>query len=414
MEYIAQGAAPASVGNPLLNIGIFAVFVVVTLVVVFRASRTTSTASDYYAAGRSFTGTAERRGHLWRLPVRRVLPGHRRRDRRHRLRRLPVLDRLPGRLAGRPAAGRGTATEHRQVHDGRRAELPDASAPGPRGRRHVDAGGVVLLPARPDGRRRRADRAAAEDPQYEHARPGCGDRGRRHPDDHLRARGRDAGHHMGADHQGGPAADRRRADDALGARPLRLQPVGPAGPGGHREPGSRDRRCPAQAAGREAARPGPAVRGDRNRQDRLHLAVAGPGAGHGRPAAHPHALLHGAVGQGGSALRRVGHLADRHLLPVHARAGLRRRGAGARRRDDDRQRARPDELRRAAAGLPARRRDPAGLHLRGRVRHDPGRRGRPDDHGVGVVRPRRLRQRDQAVARRRRTPRCGWPGSRRS
>ncbi len=56
MEYIAQGAAPASVGNPLLNIGIFAVFVVVTLVVVFRASRTTSTASDYYAAGRSFTG----------------------------------------------------------------------------------------------------------------------------------------------------------------------------------------------------------------------------------------------------------------------------------------------------------------------------------------------------------------------
>jgi cation/acetate symporter len=56
MEYLAQGAAPASVGNPLLNIGIFAVFVVVTLVVVFRASHATSTASDYYAAGRSFTG----------------------------------------------------------------------------------------------------------------------------------------------------------------------------------------------------------------------------------------------------------------------------------------------------------------------------------------------------------------------
>src|SRR5919106_933977 len=56
MEHLAQGAAPASVGNPLLNIGIFAVFVVVTLVVVFRASHATSTASDYYAAGRSFTG----------------------------------------------------------------------------------------------------------------------------------------------------------------------------------------------------------------------------------------------------------------------------------------------------------------------------------------------------------------------
>jgi cation/acetate symporter len=56
MDNLAQGAAPASVGNPLLNIGIFAVFVVVTLVVVFRASRATSTAADYYAAGRSFTG----------------------------------------------------------------------------------------------------------------------------------------------------------------------------------------------------------------------------------------------------------------------------------------------------------------------------------------------------------------------
>jgi cation/acetate symporter len=56
MEYLAQGTAPASVGNPLLNISIFAVFVVVTLVVVFRASRSTTTASDYYAAGRSFTG----------------------------------------------------------------------------------------------------------------------------------------------------------------------------------------------------------------------------------------------------------------------------------------------------------------------------------------------------------------------
>jgi cation/acetate symporter len=56
MVYLAQGAAPASVGNPLLNIGTFAVFVVITLVVVFRASRATKTASDYYAAGRSFTG----------------------------------------------------------------------------------------------------------------------------------------------------------------------------------------------------------------------------------------------------------------------------------------------------------------------------------------------------------------------
>src|SRR5918998_5448279 len=53
---IAQAPASAGVGSPLLNIGIFAAFVVVTLVVVFRASRNNRTAADYYAAGRSFTG----------------------------------------------------------------------------------------------------------------------------------------------------------------------------------------------------------------------------------------------------------------------------------------------------------------------------------------------------------------------
>ncbi|MCP3799605.1 cation acetate symporter [Allokutzneria sp. A3M-2-11 16] len=43
-------------GSPLLNIGIFAAFVVITLVVVFRASKNTKSAADYYAAGRAFTG----------------------------------------------------------------------------------------------------------------------------------------------------------------------------------------------------------------------------------------------------------------------------------------------------------------------------------------------------------------------
>ncbi|MPY99692.1 MAG: sodium/solute symporter [Actinophytocola sp.] len=42
--------------NPALNIGIFTAFVVVTLFVVLRASRNTKTASDYYAAGRAFSG----------------------------------------------------------------------------------------------------------------------------------------------------------------------------------------------------------------------------------------------------------------------------------------------------------------------------------------------------------------------
>jgi cation/acetate symporter len=42
--------------NPVLNISIFGLFVIVTLVVVLRASRSTKTAADYYAAGRAFTG----------------------------------------------------------------------------------------------------------------------------------------------------------------------------------------------------------------------------------------------------------------------------------------------------------------------------------------------------------------------
>ncbi|WP_410576091.1 cation acetate symporter [Amycolatopsis sp. lyj-108] len=49
-------AAGVQGSNPVLNITIFAIFVAITLVIVFRASRNTKTASDYYAAGRAFTG----------------------------------------------------------------------------------------------------------------------------------------------------------------------------------------------------------------------------------------------------------------------------------------------------------------------------------------------------------------------
>ncbi|GGS61046.1 MULTISPECIES: solute symporter family protein [Actinokineospora] len=53
MTTLAQGVEGNS---PILNISIFGAFVVITLIVVFRASRNTKTAADYYAAGRSFTG----------------------------------------------------------------------------------------------------------------------------------------------------------------------------------------------------------------------------------------------------------------------------------------------------------------------------------------------------------------------
>jgi len=53
---VIAALAQTAVGEPLVNGGIFLFFVLVTLVIVFRASRRTRTAADYYAAGRTFTG----------------------------------------------------------------------------------------------------------------------------------------------------------------------------------------------------------------------------------------------------------------------------------------------------------------------------------------------------------------------
>ncbi|WP_404289905.1 cation acetate symporter [Glutamicibacter arilaitensis] len=54
---LAQAAESTQVGNPWVNIAIFAAFVGITLVIVLRASKNNKTAADYYAGGRSFTGT---------------------------------------------------------------------------------------------------------------------------------------------------------------------------------------------------------------------------------------------------------------------------------------------------------------------------------------------------------------------
>ncbi|WP_447003112.1 solute symporter family protein [Saccharothrix isguenensis] len=43
-------------GNTAINLGVFGVFVLITLYVVYRAGSRNATASDYYAAGSSFTG----------------------------------------------------------------------------------------------------------------------------------------------------------------------------------------------------------------------------------------------------------------------------------------------------------------------------------------------------------------------
>jgi len=54
--FVAAATESTDVGEPILNIAVFAGFVAITLVVVLRASRNNKTAADYYAAGRSFTG----------------------------------------------------------------------------------------------------------------------------------------------------------------------------------------------------------------------------------------------------------------------------------------------------------------------------------------------------------------------
>jgi cation/acetate symporter len=50
-------AESATIGNPAINISIFSLFVLITLFITFRASRTNKSAADYYAAGRNITGT---------------------------------------------------------------------------------------------------------------------------------------------------------------------------------------------------------------------------------------------------------------------------------------------------------------------------------------------------------------------
>lgn len=52
--YLAQ---EASTGNPILNIAVFVVFIIVTMTVVLRAGKSTKEASDFYTGGASFTGT---------------------------------------------------------------------------------------------------------------------------------------------------------------------------------------------------------------------------------------------------------------------------------------------------------------------------------------------------------------------
>jgi len=50
-------ADAGTIGEPAVNISIFAVFVLITLVITFKASRNNKSAADFYAAGRNISGT---------------------------------------------------------------------------------------------------------------------------------------------------------------------------------------------------------------------------------------------------------------------------------------------------------------------------------------------------------------------
>lgn len=54
---LAADSASQTVGTPWINMAIFGAFVAVTMIVVLRASKNNKTAADYYAGGRSFSGT---------------------------------------------------------------------------------------------------------------------------------------------------------------------------------------------------------------------------------------------------------------------------------------------------------------------------------------------------------------------
>ena len=56
MQTITLAAAESSAGNPILNISVFAAFLVVTMYVVLKAGKSTKEASDFYTGGGSFSG----------------------------------------------------------------------------------------------------------------------------------------------------------------------------------------------------------------------------------------------------------------------------------------------------------------------------------------------------------------------
>ena len=137
---------------------------------------------------------------------------------------------------------------------------------------------------------------------------------------------------------------------------------------------------------------------------------------HRRPAAHPGALLHRALGPGGAHLGGLGDDPDRVVLHPDDVPRVRRRdagGEGEHRGDDGRAPGAEPEPGGAAPGARGRRGDLPVVRLRDRVRHDPRRRRRPDHRRELGVRARHLVHRRQAPAGGRAGAGAGRAGHRR-
>ena len=50
------GQGESATGNPILNIAIFVIFIVITMAIVMRAGKSTKEASDFYTGGATFSG----------------------------------------------------------------------------------------------------------------------------------------------------------------------------------------------------------------------------------------------------------------------------------------------------------------------------------------------------------------------
>ncbi len=175
-DYNKEVARPMS-GTETLTAVLFIAVVLITVGITFWASRQTTGTTDFYAGGRQFSGFQNGMAISGDYMSAASFLG---------ISGAIALSGYDGFLYSigflvawldRPAARGRAAAELRPVHDGRPAGVPDAAAPGPHRRRDLDGRRLDLLPARADGRRGCAGRAAAR--RHQRGREGLDHRRRR-------------------------------------------------------------------------------------------------------------------------------------------------------------------------------------------------------------------------------------------